>query len=318
MAKDHTKVLVLYTGGTIGMVEHSDGLKPAKGEFAKYIQGNMAINDEDTRKQLFAYDEKSYKQFFCLPKTERHSTITVSYHVLEYERLIDSSNIGIKEWQKIAKDIDDNYDTYDGFVILHGTDTMAYTASALSFMLTNLRKTVVVTGSQKPIFDTRTDAEDNLIFSIMIAGEYIVPEVTIFFNDRLLRGNRAIKRSSEQFFGFDSINMPPLMTVGVHVEIKEELIKKCEGKSPFFAHLDLCDKVSFLRLYPGIPTESIEQVFDYPYEGVVMQSFGAGNIPSDRKDLIDAIKKAVERGAIVLNITQCPQGPVEGIYATGK
>jgi lysophospholipase len=202
-------------------------------------------------------------------------------------------------------------------VILHGTDTLSYTASALSFMLENLGKTVIITGSQIPIFETRTDGKDNFMGALIIAGNYIIPEVCVFFNSRLFRGNRTIKVSSASLDAFDSPNVTPLAKMGIYTEIDYRSIFRPCNVAKFTVHAQLVENVGVLRIFPNIIASTVK-AFLQELRGVVLQTFGAGNIPSNRQDLIDVLKDANERGVILVNCTQCITGSVAEIYETGR
>jgi 60kDa lysophospholipase len=211
-----------------------------------------------------------------------------------------------------------SYEFFDGFVVLHGTDTLSYTASALSFMLENLGKTVIITGSQIPIFETRTDGKDNLMSALIIAGNYVIPEVCVFFNSKLFRGNRTIKVSSASLETFDSPNVAPIAKMGINVEIDYRLIFRPCKVAKFAVHSKLDENVGILRIFPNMPTNTIKAFLQPPMKGVVLQTFGAGNIPSNRQDLTDTLKEATERGVIIVNCTQCITGSVAEIYETGR
>ena len=226
-------------------------------------------------------------------------------------------------WVKIAKMIHDNYERYDGFVVLHGTDTMAYTASALSFMFENLGKPVIVTGSQLPIGKLRTDGKENLLTSIEIAaarnaqGEPMVPEVCIFFQSALMRGNRTTKINAEGFNAFRSYNFPPLAKAGIHIKYETNLILRPDPSKPFKVHYSLNNNVVFLTLFPGIREEIVDLVSHVNgLKAVILKTYGAGNAPQ-RPWLVSRLKRMTEKGMIVVNITQCSKGRVEmGLYET--
>ena len=227
-------------------------------------------------------------------------------------------------WAKLVKIINYNYDYFDGFVILHGTDTMAYTASALSFMLENLSKPVILTGSQLPIGTLRTDGKENLITAIEIAaakntdGTAIVPEVCIFFENHLMRGNRTTKINAENFNAFRSFNYPPLARVGIHIKYEPHLIRKPDPTKPLKPHYLFDTNVVILTLFPGIQESIVTSLLHVPgLKAVVMKTFGSGNAPQ-KEWFIRQLKEATDRGIIIVNITQCASGAVEmGRYETG-
>uniref|UniRef100_A0A8C4ZAW5 asparaginase n=1 Tax=Gadus morhua TaxID=8049 RepID=A0A8C4ZAW5_GADMO len=215
-----------------------------------------------------------------------------------------------EDWAKIGKDIEKNYEQYDGFVILHGTDTMAYTSSALSFMCDHLGKPVIVTGSQVPIYDLWNDGRDNLLGALLLAGLFDIPEVCLYFRNKLYRGNRVTKVDAGSFDGFASPNLPPLAKMDVDVT--------AETSTKFCVSTKLNCNVGLLRLFPGITTETVRSFLQGPIVGVVLETYGAGNAPDNRPDLLAALKEATDRGVIIINTTQCLKGTVSKIYATGE
>jgi len=243
---------------------------------------------------------------------------------LTFSPPIDSSDMEPRYWVEMTRIISDNYDRYDGFVVLHGTDTMAYTASALSFMLENVGKPVIVTGSQLPIGQLRTDGKENLLTSIEIAaartadGRPMVPEVCIFFENRLMRGNRTTKINAEGFNAFRSYNYPSLAHAGIHIRYEEHLIRRPNPKAPFRPHFLLDDHVIILTLFPGIRQEYVDAVLRIEgIKAVILKTFGSGNAPQ-KPWLFEKLKQVVAQGILLVNITQCSQGTVEmGRYGTG-
>ena len=241
----------------------------------------------------------------------------VEYDIIEYSPLLDSSNMGERDWIKIAGDIEANYALYDSFVILHGTDTMAYTASALSFMLENLGKTVILTGSQIPLVELRNDAIDNLLGALLIAGHFVIPEVCLFFNNKLFRGNRTRKTNASGLKAFSSPNFPPLATVGVDIQVNWALVRPPPDE-PFHVSKTPCDGVGTLRLFPGIPHEIIRNFLLPPLRGLVLETYGAGNGPDTRPEFLDALRQGSEdHQVVIVNITQCGRGRVVDRYACG-
>ena len=288
-------VLLIYTGGTIGMNRnpHTRALEPFDFEH-------------------LLHNVPELKQFDMLIST------------YQFAPPIDSSDMSPQLWSKLAHVIADNYDSYDGFVVLHGTDTMAYTASALSYMLENLTKPVIFTGSQLPIGQLRTDGKENLITSIEIAaarnqeGRAMVPEVGIYFNGHLLRGNRTTKQSADEFNAFESFNYPHLVDAGVNITYHQELIRQPDFTRPMTPHFAFDNNVIILSLFPGIREDIIRHVIATPtLRSIVMRTFGSGNAPQAAW-LVSALKEAAQRGLVVVNISQCMQGKVEmGRYDTG-
>ncbi|BES90990.1 60kDa lysophospholipase [Nesidiocoris tenuis] len=309
-----SKVLVLYTGGTIGMInEDHRGLVPAKNKLGKNISKDPTLNDITFAKRSSTVVPQNH---MVLPRVEQMNRII--YRIVEYECLLDSSDMSDREWSQICRDIYDNYAFYDGFVVLQGTDTMAYTASALSFMLENLGKPVVVTGSQVPLFEIVSDGRSNFVSSLLIAGNCNIPEVTVFFNHKLFRGNRTVKRSTDDFFAFESCNMPPIATVGISINVDQRYVLRSNTLSKFTIQSDLSKNVALLRLFPLISLSVVQAFLKHPIEGVVIQSYGAGNVPTIRGDLIQELAAAASRGVILINCTQCTHGSVTAIYETGR
>ena len=237
---------------------------------------------------------------------------------------IDSSDMSLRRWAQLVRIIADNYDKYDGFVVLHGTDTMSYTASALSFMLENLTKPVILTGSQLPIGQLRTDGKENLLTSIELAsafgedGRPMVPEVCIYFSGRLLRGNRSTKESADGFNAFNSFNYPHLCEAGVEFHFKPHYILKPDYTKPMIPHTAMDPNVVVFSLFPGIQENVVRHMFDAPeLRGIVMRSFGSGNAPQ-KPWLTRLLKDATQRGVTIVNISQCVAGFVKmGRYDTG-
>lgn len=284
------KVYIAHTGGTIGMERTRSGYRPRTGS----LQKRMAEMPELSHASMPAYD------------------------VHEYEPLLDSSNMTPAEWIEIARDVEANYDRYDGFVVLHGTDTMAYTASALPFLLGGLRKPVIITGSQIPLCEIRNDARENLITSLMLAASYDIPEVCLYFGGKLLRGCRSTKVSADGFAAFDSPNFPPLGTVGIDIDVNWDLVRKANGRKLKVPELSR-PIVSALRLFPGISPELLRNVLRPPLQGLVLEAYGVGNGPDQDRDFIDAIAGATSRGVVVVDCTQCLEGTVDlHEYAAGS
>ncbi|KAL1514073.1 hypothetical protein ABEB36_003395 [Hypothenemus hampei] len=247
----------------------------------------------------------------------KHKSETILYTIEEYDPLLDSSNMSVNEWIRIAKDIEKNYINFDGFVILHGTDTLTYTASVLSFMLENLGKPVIVTGSQISIFETRSDAKENFLASLIFASYPEIKEVCVFFANKLLRGNRTMKISSNSFNAFDSPNYHNLADTGIGVQIHRDYLRSCSN-SNFCVRASLNSNVGILRVFPTITKEQMETFLSATTEGVVFETYGTGNIPSNRSDLLELIKEATDRDVLIVNISQCFKGAVNNLYETGK
>lgn len=280
-------VYIAYTGGTIGMRRGPRGYEPAPG----FLEEQMA------RMSVLASP--------AMPR----------YRIHEYSPLLDSSNMSPADWVKLGRDLMSRYDRYDGFIVLHGTDTMAFSASALSFMFADLGKPIVFTGSQIPLCEVRNDARENLITSLLIAAGHAIPEVCLFVGNRLLRGNRATKVSARRFLAFSSPNYPALGEAGVELVIhRRHLLPQPDRQTTFSSVAN--PQVADLRIFPGITPEILEG-FLGPLAGAVLHTYGAGNAP-DRPELLDLLRRASERGVVLVNCTQCLEGSVDmSGYATG-
>jgi L-asparaginase len=255
------------------------------------------------------------KQLAGMP--EFHRPEMPEYTIHEYSPLMDSSDMTPLDWQTIADDIRANYDKYDGFVILHGTDTMAYTASALSFMLENLGKPVIVTGSQIPLAELRSDGQANLLNALHIAANYPINEVTLFFNNKLMRGNRSTKSHADGFNAFTSPNLNPLLEAGINIQLSNNVKVNEQPKGAFKVHNITPQPIGVITMYPGISHEVIRNTLLQPVNAMILLTFGVGNAPQN-PELLQHLKDASERGVIVVNLTQCLAGKVNmGGYATG-
>ncbi|XP_065167513.1 L-asparaginase isoform X2 [Atheta coriaria] len=313
------KVLVLYTGGTIGMMRNVDGVySPAPNAFKQKIHSLPELHDEFLAKKL--YDGNVPEGHYVVngaPSTKN----VITYMIKEYNPLLDSSNMSIDDWTRIATDIYQSYHDYDSFVVLHGTDTLSYTASALSFILEGLNKTVVVTGSQIPIFEQRSDAKDNFHSALVFAACYNIPEVCVCFANQLFRGNRTLKSSSNMLNAFSSPNYPCLGKVGISYKVHKEYILKPEYSNfDLKLHNTMNHNVGILNIFPTITATMLEGFLGSTprMEGVIFQSYGIGNIPTANEDLMDVLRCAVQNGVIIVNVTQCIQGTVAATYETGK
>nr|XP_020446656.1 60 kDa lysophospholipase isoform X2 [Monopterus albus] len=310
------RVLVINTGGTIGMTLHDDVLAPKANALVKSLRKLPILHDETYAQQTCLYDYYGSENILVLPMNKQNKRIV--YTVLEYSPLLDSCNMTTDDWGRIGKDIEKNYESYDGFVILHGTDTMAYTASALSFMCEHLGKPIILTGSQVPIFEMRNDGRDNLLGALLIAGQFVIPEVCLYFYNKLYRGNRVTKVDAGSFNAFSSPNLPPLATAEVDITINWDTVWRAATTVKFQVRTELNRNVGLLRLFPGITTATVRAFLQPPMEGVVLETYGSGNAPNNRPDLIEELKKATDSGVIIVNSTQCLRGTVCASYATGK
>jgi len=239
------------------------------------------------------------------------------FDIHEYTPLMDSSDMTPSDWVRIARDIERNYHQYDGFVILHGTDTMAYTASALSFMLQDLSKPVIVTGSQIPLSALRSDGQINLLNALYIAANYPINEVSLFFNNTLFRGNRATKADANGFNAFSSPNYPSLLEAGIQIKLNAGELGKPPTVPMSVAEMTP-QPIGVVMLYPGISAKLIDNMMQQPVKALIIQSYGVGNAPQD-KQLLDSFKRGIDQGIIIVNCTQCFKGRVnmDG-YATGN
>lgn len=295
MTKAKSKILIIYTGGTIGMIKD-------------FGTGTL---------KAFNFDN-------ILKSIPELSHLDCELKTISFPTPIDSSNMNPDYWVQIAEIIEEKYIDFDGFVVLHGTDTMSYSASALSFMLENLCKPVIFTGSQLPIGDLRTDAKENLITSIQLAslkknGKPIIREVGLYFEYKLYRGNRTTKINAEQFEAFSSPNYHALAESGVHLNIHTEYLIKPGKNKKLIVHKELDSNIALIKLFPGISKEAVSCIFNNKaIKGVLLETYGAGNAPTE-KWFTDLIEAAIENGTIIVNVTQCPKGSVEmGRYETSS
>ncbi|MBQ6563795.1 MAG: asparaginase [Clostridia bacterium] len=288
MGTGRKKILVIYTGGTIGMMKTSNGYAPEKEKFHQLMEAIPELKSEE------------------MPE----------WQVVDMDPLLDSSNITVREWNIIGSMIAEHYDRFDGFVVLHGTDTMAYTASALSFMLRNNRKPVILTGSQIPLCEIRNDARDNLITALMVAADDCVHEVCLYFGGKLLRGNRSIKYSADDLIAFESPNFPPLAEAGIEIRYNTGLLLPAP-KGPFSLQKLQNVPIGVIKVFPGIQFELFDSIMTERLRGIVIETFGAGNIPGNGDMLLPIIRKASENGTIIIVCSQCPHGTVSlGAYET--
>ena len=288
-------ILLIYTGGTIGMIKDFETavLKPFN--FKKLLQK--------------------------IPEL-KHLDCTID--TISFKTPIDSSNINLEKWVEIASIIESNYTSFDGFVVLHGSDTMSYSASALSFMLENLNKPVVFTGSQLPIGDLRTDAKENLITAIQIASlqknrKSVIQEVCLYFEYKLYRGNRTTKINAEHFNAFTSPNFPQLAESGVHLNINSNLTPSKQTNKELLVHYTMNDNVVIIKMFPGINKSVLTAIIAIPnLKGIVLETYGSGNAPTDDW-FVQTLKKAIKNGLHIVNVTQCSGGSVTmGQYETSS
>jgi L-asparaginase len=291
--KDKAKILLVYTGGTIGMIKD-------------YDTGVL---------KAFNFDE-------LLQNIPELKILEHEINTLSFDEPIDSSNMNPECWVDIAETINDNFEAYDGFVVLHGSDTMSYTASALSFMFENLTKPIIFTGSQLPIGDLRTDAKENLITSIQIAGlqkngKSVISEVGLYFEYKLYRGNRTTKINAENFQAFASLNHPPLAESGVYLSVDYSALWKPNRRQKTKLNKGFNNDVVVLKMFPGIKASTVDYILSKPgLKGVVLETYGSGNAPSDDW-FLDILEEKISKGLYVVNVTQCIGGSVVmGQYET--
>jgi len=287
MNREEVSILIIYTGGTIGMKQN-----PETGALTPFNFDQIDIEVPELKKFHYKLD------------------------TISFTPLVDSSDISPEFWVNLAVTIQENYNKYNGFVILHGTDTMSFTASALSFMLQNLDKPVILTGSQLPIGMLRTDGKENLISAIEIAaasrnGQPLVPEVCIFFENRLFRGNRTTKHNAEHFNAFRSDNYPFLAEAGINIKYNFAYIHYPTSKRELIIHTNLDNSIGILKLFPGINPQFVDSVLNARnIKAVILETFGSGNAPS-QSWFLDRLKDVVDRGVVILNVTQCHAGSVD-------
>ena len=287
------KILLIYTGGTIGMMKNFETGALQAFNFSKLLQKIPEL-----------------KQLDCDIET------------ISFEKPMDSSNLNPKHWIQIAEIIEENYSNFNGFVVLHGSDTMSYTASALSFILENLNKPVIFTGSQLPIGDLRTDAKENLITAIQIASlqqknKAVIQEVCLYFEYKLYRGNRTTKINAEHFNAFASPNYPELVESGVHLKVNNEVLLSKNPLKKFQTNKELDTNVAIIKMFPGINESVLAAILEIPnLKGIVLETYGSGNAPTDEWFIL-LLKRAVKNGLHIINVTQCSGGSVSmGHYET--
>ena len=293
MTSHKAKILLIYTGGTIGMVK----------------------DFETGALKAFDFNE-------LLSRIPELHLLDCQIETISFDVPIDSSNMNISNWQKIAKIIEENYSKFDGFVVLHGSDTMSYSASALSFMLEDLAKPVIFTGSQLPIGDLRTDAKENLITAIQVASlqenkKPVIQEVCLYFEYKLYRGNRTTKISAEHFNAFTSPNFPELAESGVHLKVNYDVILKQKATKKLKVHTDFDDNVAILKIFPGINQKVLTAFFAIPnLKGIVLETYGSGNAPTEDW-FVQTLEQAIHNNIHIINVTQCSGGSVSmGNYET--
>lgn len=312
-----SRVLIIMTGGTICMKKSPNGLVPARGFLSSCLAPHPSFNDRSPPREIPSIGTSASNERE-IPLQSLRTPLSayskhVRYAVLEFDRLLDSSSIDEEGWTEIAQTIHRNYRLFDAFVVLHGTDTLAYTCSALSFRLQDLGKPVILTGSQTSMLELQNDATNNVLGSLLIAGHFMIPEVCLFFNYQLFRGNRAMKVSSSDFGAFASPNFPPLATItSLKIHVSWELIRRSTQIRPFSIQTNKAiNHVVCLRIFPGIKPEMVDPVLRIPgLKGLVLETFGAGNAPEGPGGALTQIfAEAVLRGIVIVNVTQCKSTP---------
>lgn len=295
MENTHPKILLIYTGGTIGMIKN-----PNTGALKSFDFNNL------------------------LKRIPELKLLDCEIHTVSFDEPIDSSNMNPEYWIQMAEIIEDSYEAFDGFVVLHGSDTMSYTASALSFMLENLAKPVILTGSQLPIGDLRTDAKENLITSIQMASlqkrnKPVIREVGLYFEYKLYRGNRTTKINAEHFEAFESLNYPHLAESGVHITINHDDLFKPNTRKKLIVRKSFDTNIALIKLFPGISKSILECIVSNSnLKGIILETYGAGNATTEDW-FIDLMKSTIKRGVQVINVTQCSGGSVNmGQYETSS
>ena len=310
------KVLIFYSCGSIAMkLNHSEeGFSYEKNYLFQLMSNQLNFCDKEYTKENL---NKNLDPEGFLATPNNIFDTRIFYKILEADKIIDSVSMTLDMWKKVGRVIRNNYEDFDGFVILHGSDTMTYTASMLSFMLENLNKPVIVTGAQIPLSEMRNDAMNNLINSLIIAGFYHIPEVCVLFGSDVYRGNRTIKNNNQDFEAFESPNIRPLVHLGVQISANWDIVlKEPDGNFTFFE--DFNNNICTVKIFPMIDDETFASFFQPPIEAVIIETYGNGNMPLNRPELLQIIKNAGDRGVIILNVSQCRKGEVTSSYETGS
>ncbi|KAL4985091.1 asparaginase-domain-containing protein [Aspergillus falconensis] len=318
-----SRVLIIMTGGTICMRPSPAGLVPAR-HFQEQCLARVPTFNDGSNSTMMDVVTNPAGEIKAHPSLRTPLTAygrRVRYTVFEFDELLDSSSIDAKGWAEIARTIERNYTLFDGFVVLHGTDSLAYTCSALSFMLQNLGKPVILTGAQAPMLELQNDATDNLLGSLVVAGHFMIPEVCLYFNNKLLRGNRSTKVAASDFNAFNSPNCAPLaVTTSMRTNVNWEMVNRPNSIEHFSIQTNLdTTHVACLRIFPGIKPEMVDAVLKLEgLRGLVLETFGAGNAPHGQDNAMTKVfADAIARGIVIVNVTQCLTGSVSPVYAPG-
>ncbi|KAI5284245.1 hypothetical protein KEM54_001490 [Ascosphaera aggregata] len=323
VAGPEARILIIMTGGTICMRSSPSGLVPANKFLESALEPMPIFNDcsDPAPIDVVVSDDGEIQRYQSLRTPPTMYGGCVRYAVYEFAELLDSSSIDAKGWAEIARTVYRNYTHFDAFVVLHGTDSLAYSCSALSFMMRDLGKPVVLTGSQAPIFELQTDATNNLMGSLVVAAHFMIPEVCLYFDNKLYRGNRTTKVSASSFTAFDSPNIPPLaVTTATRTVVAWDLVHRPTQISNFSIQTNLdTTHVACLRIFPGIKPEMVDAVLRLEgLRGLVLETFGAGNAPGGQDDaMVKVLAEAIKRGTVIVNVTQCMSGSVSPVYAPG-
>ena len=314
------RILIIMTGGTICMTPTPSGLAPARGFLDTCLRPRPVFNDMTAPITLpiIPHSGATIQTASLRTPPSKHGK-RIRYCALEFNPLLDSSSIDARGWGLIAEAIQLNYTLFDGFVVLHGTDSLAYTCSALSFMCSDLGKPVVFTGSQSPMSQLYSDATDNLLGALIVASHYMIPEVCLFFADKLFRGNRTQKVNAHDFAAFATPNLPPLARMGVSVKVNWELVHRPRELRRFRVRTKLPETshVACLRVFPGMLPAMVRGVLGLEgLRGLVLETFGSGNAPGD-EELLRVLREACARGIVIVSVTQCQIGSVTPLYASG-
>jgi 60kDa lysophospholipase len=310
------QVLILYTGGTIGMMKGEHGLTPRKNFLFEYLYNHPNFCDKEFTLNMCkcrgidldpsTINENNLKNHF-LVTPEFFADRRIFYTILEFDEIIDSANMNLEYWKMIGRTISKYYNDFDAFIVLHGTDTMNYTACVLSFMLENLNKPVILTGSQIPLIEMRNDALKNLVDALIIAGAYHIPEVTLMFDSKLFRGNRTIKNDNMGLRAFESPNLRPLVEIGINIKVNWDIILP-PPTNEFTYFEDIDSHISVVKFFPIIKDSTFESFFKPFVKAVIIETYGAGKLPKDRERIVSIIQEADKRGVIIVNVSQCRKG----------
>ncbi len=308
------RILIVYVGGTLGMMKDPErGYIPKENYLKDFMFNHPALCDQDFTKKQAGGNPIEFLYAPLSPYNKR-----IKYKFMEFKPLLDSTDMNQSDWVSIAKAISTNYNNYDAFIVLHGTDTLALTASALSFMLENLRKTVIVTAAMIPLYEMRNDAINNIICALIIAGHYWIPEVTVMFNDKLFRGNRIVKESSHDINAVRSPRCPAIAKIGTNIKVNWPMITRSTNSNGFNIFTSLETRITRVRVTPFMTEKVFEAMMSPSFKGIVLETYGSGNFPTNRPEMLSIIKKATDAGVLVVNVSQCRNATVTDTYGNKK